>query len=72
MGGPGECQLKAIISSLPKLLDSSGNSKDYTLRNIFWELIEYDVPSKLLETNSAFSKLVSEYSSLQEKLHAQS
>ncbi|KAK3182843.1 hypothetical protein Dsin_030129 [Dipteronia sinensis] len=28
-----------------------------------YELLEYDMPSKLMETNSAFSKLVSEYGS---------
>ncbi|GMY34551.1 ABC transporter C family member 8-like isoform X1 [Fagus crenata] len=44
-----KCQLKATICSLPNLLDSSG------------KLVEYDEPSKLLETNSSFSKLVAEY-----------
>ncbi|KAK1575888.1 hypothetical protein Q3G72_009230 [Acer saccharum] len=44
-----KCQLKTTISSLPNKLDSSG------------KLLEYDEPSKLMETNSSFSKLVAEY-----------
>ncbi|MED6183746.1 hypothetical protein PIB30_040641 [Stylosanthes scabra] len=44
-----KCQLKETISKLPSLLDSSG------------KLLEYDDPSKLMDTNSSFSKLVAEY-----------
>ncbi|KAL6285506.1 hypothetical protein ACE6H2_009896 [Prunus campanulata] len=44
-----KCQLKATVSKLPSLLDSSG------------KLVEYEEPSKLLDTNSYFSKLVAEY-----------
>ncbi|CAB4302936.1 unnamed protein product [Prunus armeniaca] len=43
-----KCQLKATVSSLPNLLDSHG------------QLVEYEEPSKLLDTNSYFSKLVAE------------
>ncbi|KAK1575542.1 hypothetical protein Q3G72_006373 [Acer saccharum] len=60
-----KCQLKAIVSSLPKLLDSSVSDEDSDMVMVlsYGELVEYDVPSKLMETNSAFSKLVAEYSS---------
>ncbi|GAU27408.1 hypothetical protein TSUD_356440 [Trifolium subterraneum] len=44
-----KCQLKETISKLPNLLDSSG------------KMVEYDEPSKLMDTNSSFSKLVAEY-----------
>ncbi|GAU27407.1 hypothetical protein TSUD_356430 [Trifolium subterraneum] len=44
-----KCQLKETISKLPSLLDSSG------------KLVEYDEPSKLMDSNSSFSKLVAEY-----------
>ncbi|GAU27410.1 hypothetical protein TSUD_356460 [Trifolium subterraneum] len=44
-----KCQLKETISKLPNLLDSSG------------KLVEYDEPSKLMDTKSSFSKLVAEY-----------
>ncbi|KAF7124904.1 hypothetical protein RHSIM_Rhsim12G0042900 [Rhododendron simsii] len=92
-----KCQLKATISSLPNLLDSSGKyhskslsdevrtgvqdreefsgctvitvahrvptvtDSDMVMVLSFGELVEYDEPSKLMETDSSFSKLVAEY-----------
>ncbi|BAT98413.1 hypothetical protein VIGAN_09206600 [Vigna angularis var. angularis] len=44
-----KCQLKETISHLPNLLDSLG------------KMVEYDEPSKLMDTDSSFSKLVAEY-----------
>ncbi|BBG98870.1 multidrug resistance-associated protein 6 [Prunus dulcis] len=94
-----KCQLKATVSSLPNLLDSSDeatasidSSTDAVLQRIirqefaectvahrvptvidsdmvmvlsYGKLVEYEEPSKLLDTNSYFSKLVAEYWSRQ-------
>ncbi|KAI3944551.1 hypothetical protein MKW92_034950, partial [Papaver armeniacum] len=54
-----KCQLKATISSLPNHLDSSDS--DMVMVLSYGNLIEYDEPSKLMESNSYFSKLVDEY-----------
>ncbi|KAK3182849.1 hypothetical protein Dsin_030135 [Dipteronia sinensis] len=54
---PG-CTAITIAHRVPTITDS-----DMVLVLSYGELLEYDVPSKLMETNSAFSKLVSEYSS---------
>ncbi|TXG54180.1 hypothetical protein EZV62_019436 [Acer yangbiense] len=54
---PG-CTVITIAHRVPTITDS-----DMVLVLSYGELLEYDVPSKLMETNSAFSKLVSEYSS---------
>ncbi|KAK3220170.1 hypothetical protein Dsin_014140 [Dipteronia sinensis] len=60
-------QLKTIVSCLPKLPNSSAHrvptvtDSDMVMVLSYGELVEYDVPSKLMETNSAFSKLLDEY-----------
>ncbi|TXG68642.1 hypothetical protein EZV62_003577 [Acer yangbiense] len=52
------CTVITIAHRVPTITDS-----DMVMVLSYGELVEYDVPSKLMETNSAFSKLVAEYSS---------
>ncbi|KAH7565455.1 hypothetical protein JRO89_XS09G0209400 [Xanthoceras sorbifolium] len=54
---PG-CTVITIAHRIPTITDS-----DMVMVLSYGELVEYDVPLKLMETNSAFSKLVAEYSS---------
>ncbi|KAK1577081.1 hypothetical protein Q3G72_018839 [Acer saccharum] len=62
-----QCQLKTTISSLPNNLDSSAHrvptviDSDMVMVLSYGKLLEYDEPSKLMETKSSFSKLVAEY-----------
>ncbi|KAK8992695.1 hypothetical protein V6N11_048767 [Hibiscus sabdariffa] len=67
-----KCQLKTTISGLPNKLDSSVSDEvahrvptvldsDMVMVLSYGKLLEYDVPSNLMATNSSFSKLVAEY-----------
>ncbi|XVF86793.1 hypothetical protein PTKIN_Ptkin18bG0071200 [Pterospermum kingtungense] len=50
------CTVITVAHRVPTVIDS-----DMVLVLSYGKLLEYDVPSKLMETNSSFSKLVAEY-----------
>ncbi|KAI9109391.1 hypothetical protein K1719_019445 [Acacia pycnantha] len=50
------CTVITIAHRVPTVIDS-----DMVMVLSYGKLVEYDEPSKLMETNSSFSKLVSEY-----------
>ncbi|AES76690.2 ABC transporter-like family-protein [Medicago truncatula] len=51
-----ECTVITIAHRIPTVIDS-----DMVMILSYGKLVEYDEPSKLMETNSSFSKLVAEY-----------
>ncbi|GKV36543.1 hypothetical protein SLEP1_g44664 [Rubroshorea leprosula] len=51
-----ECTVITVAHRVPTVLDS-----DMVMVLSYGELVEYDEPSKLMETNSSFSRLVAEY-----------
>ncbi|GLU14360.1 hypothetical protein SLE2022_309360 [Rubroshorea leprosula] len=51
-----ECIVITVAHRVPTVLDS-----DMVMVLSYGELVEYDEPSKLMETNSSFSRLVAEY-----------
>ncbi|PSS07360.1 ABC transporter C family member 8 like [Actinidia chinensis var. chinensis] len=51
-----DCTVITVAHRVPTVIDS-----DMVMVLSFGELVEYDEPSKLMETNSSFSKLVAEY-----------
>uniref|UniRef100_A0A2N9GFL3 ABC-type xenobiotic transporter n=1 Tax=Fagus sylvatica TaxID=28930 RepID=A0A2N9GFL3_FAGSY len=51
-----ECTVITVAHRVPTVIDS-----DMVMVLSYGKLVEYDEPSKLLETNSSFSKLVAEY-----------
>ncbi|KAI4354231.1 hypothetical protein L6164_003118 [Bauhinia variegata] len=51
-----QCTVITVAHRVPTVIDS-----DMVLVLSYGNLVEYDKPSKLLETNSSFSKLVTEY-----------
>ncbi|KAK9676888.1 hypothetical protein RND81_11G107900 [Saponaria officinalis] len=51
-----ECTVITVAHRVPTVIDS-----DMVMVLSFGSLVEYDEPSKLMETNSSFSKLVAEY-----------
>ncbi|KAF7814158.1 ABC transporter C family member 8-like [Senna tora] len=51
-----ECTVITVAHRVPTVIDS-----DMVMVLSFGKLLEYDEPSKLMETNSSFSKLVAEY-----------
>ncbi|XAR49952.1 Xenobiotic-transporting ATPase [Bertholletia excelsa] len=51
-----DCTVVTVAHRVPTVIDS-----DMVMVLSFGKLVEYDEPSKLMETNSSFSKLVAEY-----------
>ncbi|GLT58340.1 hypothetical protein SLA2020_312400 [Shorea laevis] len=51
-----ECTVITVAHRVPTVLDS-----DMVMVLSYGELVEYDEPSKLMETNTSFSRLVAEY-----------
>ncbi|KAK7826246.1 abc transporter c family member 8 [Quercus suber] len=51
-----ECTVITVAHRVPTVIDS-----DMVMVLSYGKLVEYDKPSKLLETNSSFAKLVAEY-----------
>ncbi|KAE7999130.1 hypothetical protein FH972_003600 [Carpinus fangiana] len=51
-----ECTVITVAHRVPTVIDS-----DMVMVLSYGELLEYDEPSKLMESNSSFSKLVAEY-----------
>ncbi|KAK2353050.1 ABC transporter C family member [Trifolium repens] len=51
-----ECTVITVAHRVPTVIDS-----DMVLVLSYGKLVEYDEPSKLMDTNSSFSKLVAEY-----------
>ncbi|KAL2337977.1 hypothetical protein Fmac_012423 [Flemingia macrophylla] len=51
-----ECTVITVAHRVPTVIDS-----DMVMVLSYGKLVEYDEPSKLMETNSSFSKLVAEY-----------
>ncbi|XP_020415144.1 ABC transporter C family member 8-like [Prunus persica] len=51
-----ECTVITVAHRVPTVIDS-----DMVMVLSYGKLVEYEEPSKLLDTNSYFSKLVAEY-----------